>query len=845
MKKNCYNRKFSLLIISIFSTVFGYSQNRISGVVLDAKSQKPLAGAEIFINDNEQPQTTSTDGKFVITSESGISTAKIIKKNYKTEVLNFGDHRFENLTIRLQTEKVEEIQEVKLLVENKKKYKNKKDNPAYAIMQEVWKRKKTNGLANYDDYQFKEYEKIEVGMNNIDSAFMQKKIFNDLEFVFKYADSSNFDKKLTLPVFLNETIYKVYGKNKPENKENRTIVANKFSGFNNNELIASTAKNQFKEVNLYDNTLNFFNIGFPSPVGTDGFSNYEYEITDSLSVNGTESVAIRYFPKRKEQLAFQGILYISKDTFNVVKATLKSTNKINVNFVNGIYLETEYDSPNDTIFLPKKTYSELEMSVFDKKKDAKGILFKRTQIFSDYDFNQNFDSKLLAPNTQTLSDDNLTKPDEFWEKERPESLGEREENVYKMVSELEQVPKFKRVVKLVEVLSSGYFNAWNAIDFGGIFSVFGYNEVEGFRLRAGARTYFSHNDLWRIAGYTAYGFRDQKWKYGLEGRYMFDRDFRATVGFGSREDILQLGSQLTTDDGIMTRSFASSSIFSSGSNASLSWLKQHNLFFSIEPIKNFQFRFDASYQNIKSANPEKFNLDFYKNGALKSETDDFHTTVSFIARPGAKFSQYGVDRYEFTTLSPTIVLKYTHGFENVMKGDFDYDKLQFLYSHPILLGNYGKTIVNLEAGKNFNAVPLSLQNIIPGNQSYSLVPGTFSLLKYYEFVADQYTTFHLEHHFNGKLFSYIPLIKKLKMRELVFFRGAYGTLSEKSKNINFENTFYSAPDQQIYYEYGFGLENIGFGNFKILRVDFNWRENYLDRPDVTKFGVKFGFQMNF
>ena len=66
-----------------------------------------------------------------------------------------------------------------------------------------------------------------------------------------------------------------------------------------------------------------------------------------------------------------------------------------------------------------------------------------------------------------------------------------------------------------------------------------------------------------------------------------------------------------------------------------------------------------------------------------------------------------------------------------------------------------------------------------------------------------------------------------------------------SINSNFENLKYSAPDQQIYYEYGFGLENIGFGNLRILRVDFNWRGNYLDRPDVSKFGVKFGLQMNF
>ena len=833
------------IVFFLFLGTFLFSQTKISGSIIDEKNQKSLIGVEIFINNKEKSEMITQNSQFQIQSDSGISTATFIKKNFKTEILNFENSQFENLVVKMQPEKVEQIQEVVIAKINKKKYKNKKENPAYAIMQEVWKRKKTNGLSNYKDYQFKEYEKIEIGLNNIDSAFMEKKIFNQLEFVFDYADSANFSKKLTLPVFFNETIFKTYGKNKPEKKENKVIIANKFSGFNNNELIASTAKNQFKDVNLYDNTLNFFNIGFPSPVGTDGFSTYEYEITDSISVNGTDSFVIKYFPKRKEVLAFQGSLYISRDTYNVVSATLKSTNKINVNFVNGIYMELDYDSPNDTIFLPKKTYTELEMSIFNKKKDAKGMLFKRTDMYSDYLFDQNFPDALLTDKQQTLSDNNLTKPYEYWEIERDEPLLESEKKVYTMVSELEKVPKFKRIVKTVEILQSGYINAWKAIDFGDVFSVYGNNEVEGDRIRIGARTFFSANDMWRIAGYTAYGFKDNKWKYGIEGRYMFNRENRATIGFGSRNDVIQLGAQLTNDEGIMTRSFASSSIFASGTNASLSNVKQYNFFFSLQPVKNFEVRLDATSMNIKSANPLNFNLDFYKNSVLKSELNDFHTTFSLIAKPGAKFSRYGVDRYSFTTLNPTFVLKFTHGFENVLDGDFDYNKLQFLYSQPIILGNLGRTNVYLEVGKNFDTVPLALQNVIPGNQSYSLVPNTFALMKYYEFVADEYTTLNVEHHFQGKVLAFIPLIKKLKFREVIFWRGVYGTLSDASKNINFENRLYSAPDQQIYYEYGFGFENIGFGNLKILRVDFNWRGNYLDRPEVSKFGIKFGLQINF
>lgn len=163
----------------------------------------------------------------------------------------------------------------------------------------------------------------------------------------------------------------------------------------------------------------------------------------------------------------------------------------------------------------------------------------------------------------------------------------------------------------------------------------------------------------------------------------------------------------------------------------------------------------------------------------------------------------------------------------------------------MLIGSWGKLLFNFEAGKNFDPVPLALQNVVPGNQSYGIVPNTFSQLNYYEFVADSYATLHLEHHFNGKLLSYIPLIKKLKLREVAFLRSAYGTLSDESRDINVEGFRYSAPDKQIYYEYGFGIENIGFGNLRLFRVDFNWRGNYLDHPDIQKFGIKAGIQIDF
>ena len=835
--------KYGFLYISLFITSLFHAQNTASGKIVDAKTNKEVSAVEVFINESDTPVLTTASGSFTIQSDSIIYKLRFQKKNYALESVDITPDSNSNLLIKLSSEKVSSIEEV-VIHNEKTKFKNKKENPAYRIMQEVWKRKRNNGLDKFDTYTYKEYEKIQFDANNLDSAFMNRKIFNKLDFIFDYADSTA-RGKMALPIFLNESIYNHFGENKPNKKTKKLLVAQKTSGFQDNQVIAITAKNLYRDINIYDNTLNYFDIGFPSPVGTDGFSTYDYNLTDTVSIRGEQAYKIRYQPRRSEVLAFQGYLYIDTDSYAVLEATLKSTNKINVNFINAISTELEYDNPDDETFLPKKYVTEIEMTPFSKKKTAKSIIAKRSVDYSDYDFNKPLADTVFTRRKEEYDDRFVDKDDAFWVKARPDSLSEEEKGVYEMLDRLQQTPKFNRILKLTETLASRYYNVTKGVDLGPITSVYGKNEVEGDRIRLGARTYFTQNDPWRIEFYNAYGFKDQQFKYGVEGRYMFSRVNRFMVGAGTKRDITQLGVQLTTEDGILSRSFASSTVFARGENASLSSVNQTSVFTSIEPWKNFQVRVDGTMQSIKSANPSGFSLMYFRNGDLRKTTNDSHVTISLIARPGATFSQTGVDRYEHGTLAPTIVLKYTRGIEGLFNADFNYNKLQFMFYKPILLGSWGKTLLNFEAGKNFDTVPLALQNIIPGNQSYGIVPNTFAQLNYYEFVADTYSTLHIEHHFNGKILSYIPLIKKLKLREVAFIRGAYGSLSDASKNINVDNLKYSAPDQQVYYEYGFGIENIGFGNIRIFRVDFNWRGNYLDRPDVSKFGIKAGFQFGF
>ena len=131
--------------------------------------------------------------------------------------------------------------------------------------------------------------------------------------------------------------------------------------------------------------------------------------------------------------------------------------------------------------------------------------------------------------------------------------------------------------------------------------------------------------------------------------------------------------------------------------------------------------------------------------------------------------------------------------------------------------------------------------MVPGNQTIFSILGTFPLLDFYDFVTDSYASVHVEHNFNGRLFSRIPFLRDLDLREIVSARAVYGSISDSNQALNasFTNPELFAPDQEPYWSYSFGVGNI----FRVFRLDFHFRGNYKTLPDARNFGITgaFGF----
>lgn len=811
------------------------AQTKVSGIVTD-KANQPIPYANVVFKNSNIGIVTNEDGRFYIESPQTYSTLVISSVGFSEKEIALD--KAVNYNFKIQLNEAETLKEVVVFTGKT----SKKNNPALDILRKIWERKRKNGLNLFAQYQMEKYEKVEFDMNTIDSAFMKNKIFKGMEFIFDKVDTSRITGKTYLPIFINEALYDVYGDTKLK-KIKEKIKANKTSGFQGNQQILAFVKDLYSEYNIYDNHLTFFDKSFTSPLSTTGIDVYNYILRDSAYVDKKWCYNIVFYPRRKNELTFKGDFWVNDSTFAIKKINMAVTKSANINWIKDIYIEQEFEVMNDSVFLLTRDYMMSDFAL-NKKEKSKGVYGKRTTFYRNHEFNKEKPLAFYKDEVNYIDNEVYNKSDEYWEENRFENLTKDELGVYKMLDTLQTVKKFKQLYSLVSILGSGYVEFKN-FDYGPIFSSFGFNEVEGVRLRAGGRTYFGPNDPWRLQGFTAYGFDDNKFKYGVSGKWMVDKKNRIILSGGNRRDIEQIGASLTTTNDVMGRSFASSALFTTGSNGKLTNINLTNLAFEMEPIKNLTFQTGLSYRTLQSAS-SVFSLDYYTtlpstanpSGVVKSDVKQSEANIQIEYAPNKKTIGFGVERDIVDSPYTRFFVNYSHGFKGVLNSDFQYEKLQLFYKQPIIIGPLGRTNIILEAGKTFGTIPLGLMSVIPGNQTYFSIENTFSNLNFYEFVTDQYVTLQWNHNFSGRLFSRIPFMRKLNWREIIGVKSVYGTISDANRAINASGLPYNAPEN-IYWEYSAGIGNI----FKVFRIDFAWRGSYLNTPDTQKFSVKgsFGF----
>ncbi len=806
---------------------------RVRGTVLNYDTNEPVPFANVVFPNTGIGTITDFDGTFEIQTVHKVDSVETICLGYQTTALAILPGKDQEVVIRLKSSSIS-LNEVVVMADPGEE---EKENPAHAILRSIWENSARNSPERLTAYEYQKYEKIEFDLNNINDKFRNRKVFRPIDFVFDYADTSDVNGKVFLPVFIVETAYDYYyRKNSGLRKE--VMRGTRNAGFDQNAGVQELMGALYQEYHLYDNFLPIFEKGFVSPISTLGLLSYKYYLTDSMEVNGRTQFNIQFIPKRKQELTFKGEMWVDEATWAVTRIDMKMSGDANVNFVNDLSVRREYGLYHDSIWLLREDYIIVDFALQDNK-DAYGLYGIKTTGFHNYIINQPRDEEFYR--TEKFSREEMianSNDPEFWEQTRKKELTEQERGIYSMIDTLQNTPAFNTYLNVIAFVLSGYWEM-EGYDLGPLLSSLAFNPVEGIRLRFGGRTYRDLNDPLRFYVHCAYGTRDGVFKYGMGTKWLFKDKPRLEIGAFHTYDMEQLGARYTTA-ATRTGSFLSSVLMREPFDR-LSLVRETRGYFRSEYVQDLELKLEFRRRDVYGVGSLNFSEINLPTGPISTSEIE----LNLLYRPGKKWLGVGVERNEVYAPHPTFILNYAYGIPELLGSDYEFHKLYAGFTRPFLLPPFGKMIMTFEAGKTFGTLPYPLLEIAPGNNTYAYARYSYNLMNFFEFMSDQYVSFNVEHHFVGLLFNKIPLFRKLKWREVVTARGMIGSLTNENITFNTEKngTTIQAPAEG-YYEVGMGVENI----FKFLRVDIIWRLSYLEETQLSspdQFGIRVDLAVRF
>ncbi|RXM43433.1 DUF5686 and carboxypeptidase regulatory-like domain-containing protein [Flavobacterium sp. YO64] len=823
-------KNFTVLAFLIFS-ISNFAQ--IKGTITDLKGN-PLPFVSVFEENTYTSTTSNEQGKYQLNvKEIGKNKITFQYLGFKTQKQTVASNsKSLILDVKMEEENFE-LNEVVI---------NSKDNPANAIIKSAIANKKSNSekTARYTaDF----YSKGMFKIKDLPKKIMGMKVDIGDEM------ASNLDSTGTGILYLSETISKISFE-KPE-KLKEKIIASKVSG-NNKGFSYNTAT--LSTYDFYDNTLEF-NINLISPIADNAFNYYKYKLEGTFFDDNNQQInKIKVTPKRDKEPVFEGFIYIVDDSFAIYAVDLD---------IKGYRMKNEF---TEVMNLKQSFSYNVKNKIWSKNAQtlsfnagAFGVKFsgKFNYVYSNYEFPASFQKKTFGNEIVAFEADANKKDDAFWNQIRPIPLTIEESNDYIKKDSLQTIRKSQKYTDSVDAKNNKFkiFDILMGYDYKNTFkkysfeykgllnlSSLSFNTVQGFNLDSG----FSFKK-WNEEKGTSTSI-STTFNYGFS-----DERFRVTGQFSHRFNNINHAA-IWASGGTKTTQFNSSEPISNIVNSISSlffkdnYMKLYNLEFAQinygqdvanginlnakigyeqrKPLLNTTdysfFKRDDIYTSNNPLAPNDFITPAFDQHHLYKTalTARINFGNKYISRPDGR---YNIKNEKY----PTVFLAFEKAFAASEK-KYEFERVGASVQYDLSLNNKGVLGMNFRAGKFFNAENISFIDYrhFNGNQTHigtnDRYLNVFNLMPYYtNSTNDSYFEMHLEHNDMGFVTNKIPLINLLK----------------STMNLGFHTL--AIPDRKPYTEFTVGLDNLGFGKFKIFRVDYV--HSY--QGGIQQNGVVFGLKI--
>ncbi len=816
------NKIFLFTLLIFFTCCYSISaQFTITGRVTDEETNQPIPFVNIFLKGTLQGTQTDFEGNYTFNVNDITDSIKAGYLGYKVAVKKISrKDKKQNIDFILEKD-ITSLQEVVIKAG---------ENPALRIIRKTIEYKDIYNKRKLKDYSYDSYTKLKVFVDNVGPKFRRLKIFKPLVKYYTKQDSAKGKKsKATIPVYFSENNTKRFiGKQEASSKEFIDAVRLNFVGKKQSFLANQLSGSDLQDYNFNDNNIQLFDKNFLSPIADGALIFYNYKIVDTVLVEKDSCYQIKVWPKNKQDLAFTGTIWIADSIYALKQLDLEITQDVNINLIEHLTIQQELEATKSGEFVCRKMNILIDGA--NLTKDFVSFIFQG--YISNKNYTLNVKADTVKSGAREFDEEALTRTNEYWSNVRHEKLTNEDNTNFDIIDTISNIPLVKRSTEAVYFLGTGY-KTIGKIDVGSLLGFYSKNKIEGDRLKVNVRTNMYMSKNYTARAYIAYGLLDKVWKYNLQFEKIIRRFPWVKVGIHQRNDYDQLGVNYSysrapaIDQGV-------GSLYSIRTNTFNLGKLVHNIeyrtWLDIDFPRGVSNRISLQHVNTKAL----FNLTGSKDFLYNTKTITSEIRIDTRISLNEYYLQNGNDRVSLgNRTSPIITFSYAHGFNNLLGSTIGYDKANIGFKYNIRSGIYGRTNILFNAGMIFTKVPFIFLESHRGNETRFYASNVFNTMNFFEFLSDRYASLQLQHHFNGLLLNRIPIIKKLKWRELITANILYGTLSNKNSGFNKENDF-STLQKKPFIEAGFGVENI----FKILRIDFLYRLTYADADYKMNYYLK-------
>ena len=803
------------------------SFSQITGKITDIK-QSPLSFVSVYLDKTFTGTTSNDNGNYELDiKKKGDYIVVFQFLGYKTikKSVSIANFPFQ-LDVILEDEKII-LDEISI---------STKDNPANKIIRSAInsKDKNTDKLAKYTASFYSR------GLSKIKNA--PDKVLGQGLGDF----GGGLDSTRSGIIYLSETISEIAYQKRPK-KFKEKITASKRSGKDNG---VSFNRAEDANFNFYDNNIQFA-TDLVSPISSNAFGYYRFKLEGTFyDKNGKLINKIKVIPKRKNDRVFKGYIYIVEDDWALYGVDVSVTGaQINIPALDTLTLKQNlnYSEENDSWVLISQSIA-FKVDFFGFKVDG-----KFSYVYSNYNFTPDFTKNTFSNEVLTFAKEATKKDSLYWNDIRPVPLTREEGKDYILKDSIKVVRKSKKYLDSVDVKRNkfnllspitGYtysnsYKKWS-VSFNSPLGSLAYNTVKGWNASTGFRYFKRLNDKgkWINTGVTL--------NYGIS-----EKKIRPVLFLTKKWNNLERP-RFSISGGITTPQFNNRNPISRLNNTVYSLVRKENYLkiyeqtfgkieYSQELTNGFSISGSLEYANRKPLfNTTDYvtlgrNIAFQSNNPL--DPSDFtapfvqHNIASlnigakivfdqkYLSYPDRKFA-IGNSKY------PAVSINYRKNF-GASSSEFNSDLFTANLRQFVSLGNFGNFRYNMRSGIFLQQKDIPFMDYLHANgNQVKLAPSnkmtSFGLLNYYQFSTnDKYAEAHIEHNFKGFLLGKIPLINKLNFHLVAGAKGFF------------------TGERKPYAEYSIGLDNIGVGKWRFLRVDYVKSNFNGTKGDGFLFGITF------